>query len=76
MSGSGRRIVNWKLDKAGVSKWDENSETNYAAYGKFLLKWGVIKQKVDADLITNELIDAINTFDPVKVAAESLAYKR
>ena len=70
------RIVNWKLDKAGVSKWGENSETNYAAYAEFLLKWGVIKQKVDVhDLITNELIGSINNFDPAKVAAEARAYK-
>jgi NitT/TauT family transport system substrate-binding protein len=71
------RIVNWKLGKAGVSKWGENSEANYAAYADFLLKWGVIKQKVDVhDLITNELIGAINNFDPAKVAAEARGYKR
>jgi NitT/TauT family transport system substrate-binding protein len=71
------RIVNWKLDKAGVARWGENSEANYAAYALFLLKWGVIKEKVDVkDLITNELIGAINNFDPAKVAAEARAYKR
>lgn len=71
------RIVNWKLDKAGVARWGENSEANYAAYAEFLLKWGVIKEKVDVkDLITNELIGAINNFDPAKVAAEARAYKR
>lgn len=71
------RIVNWRLDKAGVAKWGENSEANYAAYALFLLKWGVIKEKVDVkDLITNELIGAINNFDPAKVAAEARAYKR
>ena len=71
------RIVNWKLDKAGVSRWGENSEVNYAAYAEFLLKWGVIKEKVEAkDLITNELIGAINNFDPAKIAAEARAYKR
>jgi len=71
------RIVNWKLDKAGVTKWGENSEANYAAYADFLLKWGVIKQKVEvSDLITNELIGVINNFDPAKVAAEARAYKR
>ena len=71
------RIVNWKLDKAGVTRWGENSEANYAAYADFLLKWGVIKQKVDAkELITNELLDAINNFDAAKIAAEASAYKR
>ncbi len=69
------RAVNWKLDKAGVKKWGENSEANYAAYANFMLKWGVIKEKVDArDLITNELIGEINNFDPNKIAAEAKAY--
>ena len=70
------RAVNWKLDKAGVNKWGENSEANYAAYAEFLLKWGVIKTKVDArELITNELIGDVNSFDANKVAAEAKAYK-
>jgi NitT/TauT family transport system substrate-binding protein len=70
------RITNWKLEKAGVKRWGENSEANYAAYAVFLLKWGVIKEKVDAkDLITNELIDEINKFDTGKIVAEAKAYK-
>ncbi len=70
------RIQNWKLDKAGVKRWGENSEANYAAYVDFMLKWGLIKQKVDVhDLITNELIGEINTFDAAKIAAEAKAYK-
>lgn len=70
------RIVNWKLEKAGVKRWGENSEANYAAYTDFMLKWGVIKEKVDwRDLITNELIDDINKFDPARVAAEAKGYK-
>ena len=70
------RITNWKLEKAGVKRWGENSEANYAAYAAFLLKWGVIKEKVDAkDLITNELIDEINKFDASKIVAEAKAYK-
>jgi NitT/TauT family transport system substrate-binding protein len=70
------RIANWKLEKAGVKRWGENSEANYAAYVDFMLKWGVIKEKVDVrDLITNELIDDINKFDPAKVAAEARGYK-
>jgi NitT/TauT family transport system substrate-binding protein len=71
------RIVNWKLEKAGVKKWGESSEANYAAYVDFLLKWGVLKDKVETrDLITNELIDEINTFDAAKVAAEARAWKK
>jgi len=70
------RITNWKLEKAGVKRWGESSETNYAAYAVFLLKWGVIKEKVDAkDLITNELIDEINKFDVGKILADAKAYK-
>ena len=70
------RIVNWKLEKAGVKRWGESSETNFAAYVDFLLKWGVIKEKVDAkDLVTNELIDEINKFDAGKIIAEARAYK-
>ncbi|HKE42052.1 MAG TPA: ABC transporter substrate-binding protein [Casimicrobiaceae bacterium] len=70
------RIRNWKLDKAGVSRWGENSEANYAAYGEFLQKWGVIKEKVPAsDLVTNELITEINDFDQAKISAEAKAYK-
>jgi NitT/TauT family transport system substrate-binding protein len=70
------RIVNWKLDKAGVKRWGENSETNYAAYADFMQKYGIIKEKVSAkDLVTNDLIADINRFDPAKVAAEAKAYK-
>ena len=70
------RSVNWKLDKAGVKRWGENSEANYAAYVDFMLKWGIVKEKVPAsDLVTNELIGEIDNFDPAKVAAEAKAYK-
>ena len=70
------RIANWKLEKAGVKRWGENSEANYAAYVDFMLKWGIIKEKIDfRDLITNELIDDINKFDPAKIAAEAKGYK-
>ena len=70
------RIHNWKLQKAGVKRWGENSEANYAAYVEFMLRWGLIKEKVDVrDLITNELIGEINTFDATKIAAEAKAYK-
>ena len=60
----------WRLESGGVAKWGENSEANYAAYIDFLVKWGVLKQKVEAsDIITNELIDDINKFDPAEIAA-------
>ena len=59
-----------------MKKWGENSEANYAAYTDFMLKWSVIKEKVDwRDLITNELIDDINKFDAAKIAAEAKGNK-
>jgi NitT/TauT family transport system substrate-binding protein len=70
------RLENLKLEKAGVKRWGENSETNYSAYASFMLKWGVIKEKVEGrDLITTELIDEINRFDPAPVLAEAKAYR-
>ena len=70
------RIVNWRLEKAGVKRWGENSEANYGAYADFMLKYGIIKQPVKAaELMTNELIADINTFDAAKITAEAKAYK-
>jgi NitT/TauT family transport system substrate-binding protein len=70
------RIVNWKLDKAGVTHWGENSIANYDAYLDFLLKWQVIKQKpVVGDVVTNDLLPDIDKFDPDAVTAQAKAYK-
>jgi NitT/TauT family transport system substrate-binding protein len=70
------RIPNWKLEKGGVKRWGESSEANYADYLDFLLKWGVIKERVGVqDIITNELIDEINRFEVNKIADEAKAYR-
>ncbi|PYM53907.1 MAG: myristoyl transferase [Candidatus Rokuibacteriota bacterium] len=70
------RAANWRLEKAGVKRWGESSEGNYAAYADFMLKWGLIKQPVPAaDLVTNELIGEINRFDAERIAAEARAWK-
>jgi len=70
------RAQNWRLEKGGVKRWGENSEANYQAYADFMLKTAIIKQPVTAqELVTNELIDEINRFDPEKIAAEARAYK-
>ncbi len=70
------RIANWKLENAGVKRWGESSEARCAQYLDFLLKWGVIKEKVGAqDLITNELIDEINRFDSNRVVADAKVYR-
>ena len=64
------------LNISGVSKWGEASEANYNAYLDFLLKWGVLKQKISAsELVTNDLIAEINNFDPAAIAAQARAYK-
>jgi NitT/TauT family transport system substrate-binding protein len=70
------RLPKMKLETGGVKRWGENSGKNYGEYADFLLKWGVIKQKVDVnDLITNELIDEINKFDANQIVAAAKAYK-
>ena len=70
------RIPNWRLENAGVKRWGESSEARCAQYLDFLLKWGVIKERISVhDLITNELIDEINTFDSNKVAADAKVYR-
>jgi NitT/TauT family transport system substrate-binding protein len=70
------RMPHFLLEPAGVTKWGESSEVNYRDYVEFLLKWGVIKQRVDTpELITNELIDDINKLDVAKTAAEAKAYR-
>jgi len=69
------RAESWRLEKAGVTRWGENSEVNYQAYLDFLLKTAVIKQPVKAaDVVTNDLIADIGAFDPGKIAAEAKAY--
>jgi NitT/TauT family transport system substrate-binding protein len=72
------RARNWRLEAGGVTKWGENSEANYGSYVDFLLKNGVIKEKVAvSDLITNALIDDINKFDAnaTKVMAQGYRVK-
>src|SRR5436189_770569 len=71
------RASNWRLEPAGVTRWGENSEANYAAYIAFLVKNGVLKEKVDVgDIVTNELIDDINKFDAAAIATMAKNYKR
>ena len=63
------------LEPAGVRRWGESNEGNFRDYIDFLLKWGVLKQKVEtSDLVTNELIEEINRLDAAKVAADAKAY--
>ncbi len=70
------RIGHWRLEAGGVTRWGESSLKDYAAYEAFLFKWGVVKATVPAgDLVTNELLGEIDSFDPAKIAEEAKAYK-
>lgn len=70
------RAESWKLESVGAKRWGDNLEANYDAYMDFLLANGVLKEKVPAkDLITNDLIDDINKFDPAEVITLAKAYK-
>jgi NitT/TauT family transport system substrate-binding protein len=69
------RIKNWLLEPAGVTKWGENSEANYAAYVDWLVKNGVLKEKAAvSDLITNEFIGEINAFDQAEIEKLAKSY--
>lgn len=70
------RAKNWRLEAGGVTRWGENSEANYDSYIDFLVKWGVVKQKVPVkELVTNALIEDINKFDAAAIVARAKAYK-
>jgi NitT/TauT family transport system substrate-binding protein len=70
------RMVNWRPEAGGVKRWGENSVENYNAYVDFLVKNAVLKEKIDAkELVTNDLIAEINTFDSADVIKQARAYK-
>jgi NitT/TauT family transport system substrate-binding protein len=70
------RAKSWKLESVGAKKWGENIVANYDAYSDFLVKNGVLKQKVPgADLVTNDLIDDINKFDAKAIEAQAKGWK-
>jgi len=70
------RIANWKLEKAGVTKWGENNVQNYGNYIKFLSAQGLISEPVKAeDVVTNQWIDQINSFDPKKIEEAARQWK-
>lgn len=71
------RARNWRLEAGGVTRWGENSIENYDAYVDFLVKQGVLKQRVPAsELVTNDLIADINKFDAAAIAAQARAMPR
>lgn len=71
------RARNWRLEAGGVTRWGENSIENYDAYVDFLVKQGVLKQRVPAsELVTNDLIADINKFDAAAITAQARAMPR
>ena len=70
------RARNWRYEPVGAKKWGENVEANYTAYMNWLAEQGVLKEKIATqDMITNDLIDEINSFDAAAVVAAAKAYK-
>ena len=70
------RAKSWKLESVGAKKWGENLVQNYDAYSDFLVKNGVLKDKVSgSDLVDNSLIDDINKFDAKEIEAMAKGYK-
>ena len=70
------RAKSWRLESVGAKKWGDNSVENYGAYVDFLVKNGLLKEKVaTGDLITNDLIDDINKFDPREIEKQAKDWK-
>jgi NitT/TauT family transport system substrate-binding protein len=70
------RAKNWRFEPVDGKRWGDNVEKNYQAYLDWLLAQGVLKAKADAkDLVTNELLDDVNKFNPDAIRAEAKAYK-
>ena len=54
----------------------KSSLENYDANVDFLVKWGMVTEKLPAsDLVTNELIDDSNRFDAAAIVAQAKAEK-
>jgi NitT/TauT family transport system substrate-binding protein len=70
------RAKSWRLQSVGAKKWGDNLVANYDAYVDFLVKNGVLKQKTAAtDLVTNDLIDDMNKFDPAEIEKQAKGWK-
>jgi NitT/TauT family transport system substrate-binding protein len=70
------RARSWRLESVGAKKWGENLVANYDAYVDFLLKNGVLKEKGPAtDLVTNDMIEDINKFDPAEIEKLAKGWK-
>jgi NitT/TauT family transport system substrate-binding protein len=71
------RAAHWRLESTGVKRWGESPLPDFDAYEDFLVRWKVIPAKVPAeDLVTNDLIPDVNTFDAAAIAAQARRYGR
>lgn len=69
------RAKSWEYKKADGTRWGDNVMANYSTYMDWLLKNGVIKEKVAVtDLVTNDLLDEINAFDTAAITAQAKTY--
>ena len=60
----------------GVRRWGESKVENFDRYIDFLVKWKIVPQRVPAsELVTNDLVDDINSFDAGKIEALAKSYK-
>jgi NitT/TauT family transport system substrate-binding protein len=70
------RAKSWRLQSVGAKRWGDNLTDNYTAYVEFLVKNGLLKEKIaTGDLITNDLIDDINKFDPAEIEKQAKGWK-
>jgi NitT/TauT family transport system substrate-binding protein len=70
------RAKSWAYEKVGAKRWGDNVTENYTSYIDWLLKNGVIKQKIPVgEMVVNDLLDEINAFDAAAIVAEAKAYK-
>jgi NitT/TauT family transport system substrate-binding protein len=70
------RAKSWRLESVGAKRWGDNLTDNYTAYVEFLVKNGLLKEKIaTGDLITNDLIDDINKFDAGEIEKQAKGWK-
>lgn len=70
------RIAHWDLASGGVTKWGQSNLTNFTSYIDFLTKWKVVPTAIPvSDVVTNDLVDEMNAFDPAKIEADAKAWK-
>lgn len=70
------RARNWDYARVGAKRWGDNVEANYTPFVDWLLKNGVIKQKLPfTEYVANDLLDDINAFDGAAVVAAAKDWK-